>query len=131
MEQCDYIVIGGGSAGLASARRAAGHGARVIVIEEGRLGGTCVNLGCGPKKIMWNAAQLAERLEDAADYGFDVEQKAFDWAALKRRRDAHVLHLNEIYARNLSISDVELYRGRAVLEGAGEVRVGERRLRAT
>jgi glutathione reductase (NADPH) len=131
MQQYDYIVIGGGSAGLASARRAAGHGARVIVIEDGRLGGTCVNLGCVPKKIMWNAAQLAERLDDAADYGFDIEQKGFDWAALKRRRDAHVAHLNEVYARNLSVSDVELYRGRAVLEGAGEVRVGERRLRAT
>ena len=68
----DLAVIGGGSGGLACAQRAAEYGARVILMEPARLGGTCVNVGCVPKKIMWNAASLAEQLHDARDYGFDV-----------------------------------------------------------
>ena len=68
----DLAVIGGGSGGLACAQRAAEHGARVLLMESGRLGGTCVNVGCVPKKIMWNAAELAQPLHDAHEYGFDV-----------------------------------------------------------
>src|SRR5580692_6103275 len=68
----DLIVIGGGSGGLACAQRAAQYGAKAAVIEAGRLGGTCVNVGCVPKKIMWNAAGLALALADAGDYGFDI-----------------------------------------------------------
>jgi glutathione reductase (NADPH) len=126
MDEYDYIVVGGGSGGLASARRAAAHGARVILIESGRLGGTCVNVGCVPKKIMWNAASHAGRLRDAKDYGFDVQLGKFDWAALKRRRDAHVQRLNEIYERNLTLDDVEIARGLGVFENARQIRVGER-----
>ena len=69
----DLIVIGGGSGGLACAQRAAQHGARVALAEPGPLGGTCVNVGCVPKKIMYHAADLAHALADARDYGFDVE----------------------------------------------------------
>ncbi len=126
----DLIVIGGGSGGLACAQRAAEYGARTAVIESHRLGGTCVNVGCIPKKIMWNAASLAEALHDAADYGFDVELKGHDWGALKRQRDAYVLKLNGIYERNLEKRGVTLIRGRARYSSRNEIVVGERRLHA-
>jgi glutathione reductase (NADPH) len=68
----DLVVIGGGSGGLACAQRAARHGARVVVAEAGALGGTCVNVGCVPKKLMYHAADVAHALGDAADYGFTL-----------------------------------------------------------
>jgi glutathione reductase (NADPH) len=130
MDNYDYIVVGGGSGGLASARRAAAHGAKVLLIERGALGGTCVNLGCVPKKIMWNAASHAEHLHDLADYGFDVEVRGMSWSKLAQRRDAYVRRLNELYAKNLELDDVELLRGEAHFEGPHAVRVGERRVSA-
>lgn len=69
----DLIIIGGGSGGLACAQRAAEYGAKAAVIESHRLGGTCVNVGCVPKKVMWNAAGIAQSIGDARDYGFDVK----------------------------------------------------------
>src|ERR1700704_249533 len=87
----DLISIGGGSGGLACAPRAAEYGAKAAVIESHRLGGTCVNVGCVPKKVMWNAASVALSLADAGDYGFDVTLGANDWPLLKRKRDAYVL----------------------------------------
>ena len=122
----DYLVIGGGSGGLASAKRAAAHGARTVLVEAGRLGGTCVNVGCVPKKIMWNAATLADHLADAPDYGFDVEVRGFDWARLKAGRDATVARLNGVHERALAVAGVELVRGLArfvdghTVEVAGE-----------
>jgi glutathione reductase (NADPH) len=86
----DLISIGGGSGGLACAQRAAEYGAKVAVIESNRLGGTCVNVGCVPKKVMWNAAGVAMSLADASDYGFDVRAGANDWSALKQKRDSYV-----------------------------------------
>ena len=74
-ESFDLISIGGGSGGLACAQRAAEYGAKTAVIESGRLGGTCVNVGCVPKKVMWNAAGIALALADAADYGFDGDAR--------------------------------------------------------
>ncbi len=115
----DLAVIGGGSGGLAAARRAASYGAKVVLVEGARLGGTCVNVGCVPKKIMFNAADLAERLEHAHDYGFILEREGFDWAKLKRARDAYVERLNEIYERNLDVDGVTLVRGRAELSREG------------
>jgi glutathione reductase (NADPH) len=126
----DLIVIGGGSGGLATAGRAVHYGARALVIEAGRLGGTCVNVGCVPKKVMWYAAQRAYELEEARDYGFDVSIGRHDWAALKRGRDAYVLRLNEIYERNLTQRNVEVLRGRAQLVAPGLVRVAEREFTA-
>src|SRR5690606_237442 len=126
----DYLVIGGGSGGLASARRAAAHGARVALVEGARLGGTCVNLGCVPKKIMWNAAVMAHALEDAGDYGFQVAAHGFDWGKLKHRRDAYIARLNEIYRKNLVVDQVEHVPGWARFVGPDRVLVGERRLRA-
>ncbi len=98
----DLLVIGGGSGGIAAAVRARSYGARVAVIENHRLGGTCVNVGCVPKKVMWYAASLAHMLDDAPDYGFHVERRGFDWATLKTARDDYVARLNGIYARRLS-----------------------------
>lgn len=107
----DLIVLGGGSGGLACAQRAAEYGARAVVIESHRLGGTCVNVGCVPKKVMWNAAGIALSLGDAGDYGFDVKAGGSDWALLKAKRDGYVLRLNDIYARNLATKGVALVRG--------------------
>ncbi|NIW24195.1 MAG: FAD-dependent oxidoreductase, partial [Gammaproteobacteria bacterium] len=116
MADYDLIVIGGGSGGLAAAQRAALHGARALVFESGRLGGTCVNVGCVPKKVMWTAAQLAHALDDAGGYGFDVSVDGHDWARLKTSRDRYVEFLNGIYARNLDRNSVELVRSRARLQ---------------
>jgi glutathione reductase (NADPH) len=117
----DFIVIGGGSGGLAAAQRASQYGARALVFEPGRLGGTCVNVGCVPKKVMWTAAQLAHALRDARDYGFDLTVGSHDWAKLKTARDDYVTWLNGIYARNLERRSVELVRRRVRLEAPGEV----------
>lgn len=126
----DLAVIGGGSGGLACAQRAAEYGARTLLVEAQRLGGTCVNVGCVPKKVMWNAAQIAHAIEDAADYGFAIEGGALDWAVLKRGRDAYVERLNGIYERNLAKRGVEVLRGWGTLEGPGLLRVGDRRIAA-
>ncbi len=119
----DLISIGGGSGGLACAQRAAEFGAKAAVIESHRLGGTCVNVGCVPKKVMWNAASIALSLADAADYGFDARVGANDWALLKQRRDAYVARLNAIYERNLSAKGVTLVRGAARFVDAHGVEV--------
>jgi glutathione reductase (NADPH) len=112
-QQYDYLVIYGGSGGLATAQRAAGYGARVALVESHRLGGTCVNVGCVPKKLMWNAATLAHALDDARGYGFDLALHGHDWARLKAARDAYVARLNGVYAANLQKRQVEVLRGRA------------------
>jgi glutathione reductase (NADPH) len=129
-EQFDLVVIGGGSGGLAAAQRAAEYGAKVVLAESGRLGGTCVNVGCVPKKIMWNAAELGSALHDARDYGFAVESHGVDWPALKARRDAYIERLNGLYAANLAKRHVELVRARASFVDAHTVRAGDRLLRA-
>ncbi|MET0293281.1 MAG: glutathione-disulfide reductase [Steroidobacteraceae bacterium] len=126
----DLIVIGAGSGGIAGARRAAEYGARVLVIENARLGGTCVNVGCVPKKVMWNAAHLAHAAADASEYGFDITVAGHDWPALKAKRDAYIQRLNGIYEKNLDKSKVELIRGTAHLVGAGRVTVDGREYRA-
>ena len=130
MERLDYLVIGGGSGGLASARRAAAHGARVALIEAGALGGTCVNVGCVPKKIMWHAAEIAEELELAAGYGFELERRGFDFSALRARREAYIARMRGNYAANLEKDGVQLITGRGRLSGPGEVRVGPQTLSA-
>ena len=99
----DLLVIGGGSGGIAMARRAAEYGAGVALVESGKLGGTCVNVGCLPKKVMWNASRIRETLNHANEYGFDIYQKEFDWYTLKERRDAYVKRLNSIYHKHLSL----------------------------
>lgn len=124
MDTHDLIVIGGGSAGLACAQRAADYGARVLLAESARLGGTCVNVGCVPKKIMWNAAQIAHAVHDAADYGFDIVARGHDWSRLKQQRDAYVLRLNGIYEQNLARRKVDWRAAHAEFVSARQVRVG-------
>jgi len=125
-EAFDLISVGGGSGGLACAQRAAEYGAKTAVIESGRLGGTCVNVGCVPKKVMWNAAGVALALKDASDYGFGITAGDNDWGVLKQRRDAYIVRLNGIYARNLAAKGVKHVRGTArfidahTLEANGE-----------
>ncbi len=126
----DLIVIGGGSGGLACAQRAAEYGAKVAVIESHRLGGTCVNVGCVPKKVMWNAGSLALALADAGDYGFDVQVGDNDWSVLKRKRDAYIERLNGIYARNLAAKGVKVVQGAARFIDAHTVEVGGGRMTA-
>ena len=121
MDSFDYLVIGAGSGGIASARRAAQYGARVAVIEQGRLGGTCVNVGCVPKKVMWNASQIAETLTAAAGYGFEITPPPFDWGHLVAARERYIRRLNGIYGENLTGSGVTLIEGTARFVGADRV----------
>ncbi|KJX98555.1 glutathione reductase like protein [Zymoseptoria brevis] len=117
-KECDYLVIGGGSGGLASARRASGmYGQKTIAVENKRLGGTCVNVGCVPKKVTWNAASIRETIHEAKNYGFTVEEtKPFDWNYFKNKRDAYVKRLNGIYEKNLKNDKVEYLHGTATFK---------------
>jgi glutathione reductase (NADPH) len=126
----DLISVGGGSGGLACAQRAAEYGAKAAVIEPHRLGGTCVNVGCVPKKVMWNAASVALSLADADDYGFRITRGDSDWPALKRKRDAYVQRLNGIYERNLAAKGVAYVRGAGRFVDKNTVEVNGERLTA-
>jgi glutathione reductase (NADPH) len=107
----DYIVIGGGSGGVATTRRAAEYGVRVLLIESHRLGGTCVNVGCVPKKIMWTASDIIHNLKHAQGYGLGISEWTFDWGKLKQARDAYVKNLNAVYGRLLDSSSVDVIHG--------------------
>lgn len=129
----DYLVLGGGSGGIASARRAAAHGARVVVVEGAELGGTCVNRGCVPKKMTFNAATLAEELADARAYGLHAPapgpgEVLFDWSRFKQSRDAYLERLRGMYASKLDVDEVEVVRGWARCVGPREVEVAGQRL---
>jgi glutathione reductase (NADPH) len=126
----DLVVIGGGSGGIAMANRAASYGARVALIEAGRLGGTCVNVGCVPKKIMWNAASIAHVFHEAGDYGFTAKVERFDWGALRKIRDDYVAWLNGRYQAGLEKNGVEWIRGRARFEGPRVISVNGARIEA-
>lgn len=103
----DVVVIGGGSGGLAAAFRAAGHGAKVAMLEPAPLGGTCVNVGCVPKKAMWLAADLAERIGLASKMGFDVPAvPALDWAQLVQRRQGYIANIHASYQKRLDETGV-------------------------
>ena len=123
LNRFDLLVVGGGSGGIAHARRAAEYGATVGVIEYGPLGGTCVNVGCVPKKVMWYAAGHAQHFAHATDYGFDVAVNSHDWTALKARRDSYVHRLNGIYKNNLDKSGVTTIIGTASFIDAHTVAV--------
>jgi glutathione reductase (NADPH) len=126
----DLLTIGGGSGGVAVSNRAASYGAKCALIEAGRLGGTCVNVGCVPKKIMWNGASLAHAIEDAADYGFSMGSVKFDWAHLKRNRDRYVADMSGHYERTLTRNGVEIVRGFARFVGTKAVEVNGEKLTA-
>lgn len=122
----DLIAIGGGSGGLAATQRAAEYGARCLVIErDGKLGGTCVNVGCVPKKVMWHAAEIAQVMRDAGNYGFRVDEPVHDWATLVASREAYIARLNGIYDRNLANKSVNWITGEAAFVDAHTVCVGD------
>jgi glutathione reductase (NADPH) len=120
----DLIAIGGGSGGLSVAERAARYGKRCAVVESGRLGGTCVNVGCVPKKVMWYGAEIAHSLEMAGDYGFDITRNGFDWGELVRKREAYISGINTWYHSYLSDSDIDEIQGHAKFIDAHTLKVG-------
>ncbi len=124
--QYDLIAIGGGSGGVACARRAAKHGAKCAVVEFDRLGGTCVNRGCVPKKVMWFGAHIAQALNDAGGYGFNIEKKGFDWNQLVTDREQYIRRLNGIYEKNLGKENVEYLNGFGSLVDEHTVKVGDK-----
>lgn len=130
MTKFDFVVLGGGSGGIAAARRAASYGARVALVESRQLGGTCVNVGCVPKKVMYNAATLSSAHIDAASYGYRADAAKLDWPTLKTRRDAYVARLNTIYAENLKRENVEVFEGYGKLSTPTTVEVNGNRLEA-
>ena len=115
---------------MATARRAAEHGANVGIIEGGRMGGTCVNVGCVPKKVMWNTAHIAEMLHDSKDYGFTTGEISHNWKIIKEKRDAYVKRLNGIYETNLGKAEIKSYRGFAKFVGPNQVEVNGETLTA-
>lgn len=119
----DLIAIGGGSGGLSVVNRAASYGARCAVVEYDRLGGTCVNRGCVPKKVMWYGASMAHWLKDAKGYGFDIEQKGFDWSELVEKRENYINGINTWYDSYLSEPKVDVLRGEARFTGEKTIEV--------
>lgn len=126
VKQYDYIVIGGGSGGIASANRAGMHGAKVLLIEAGEIGGTCVNVGCVPKKVMWQASSMMEMMKrDAAGYGFDVDVKALDFKRLVQNRESYIDFLHGAYYRGLDSNHVEVLAEYATFVDEHTIKAGE------
>lgn len=121
----DLVLIGAGSGGVRCARIAASLGAKVAVVEAGPLGGTCVNIGCVPKKLFSYAAQYGENFEDSAGFGWQGERPEFNWRKLVDAKDTEILRLNGIYQRMLEKAGVTIINGRGVVEGPHKVRVGD------
>src|SRR3982750_2138588 len=111
----DLFIIGAGSGGVRAARIAAQRGARVAVAEDAALGGTCVNLGCIPKKLYSFAAHYAESFEEAHGFGWTVGEPRFDWETLKANRRVEIARLNAIYGQLLTGAGATIVRGRARL----------------
>jgi glutathione reductase (NADPH) len=129
-ERFDYIVIGAGSGGVASARRAASYGARVAIIEGRRVGGTCVLRGCVPKKLLMYAAQYRDGLAEARHYGWSVGKERFDMARWQAAKTAETQRLEGVYRKLLADAGVTLVEGQARFAGAHAVAVGQRTLTA-
>ncbi len=123
MADYDLIVIGAGSGGVRAARVAAAHGAKVAIIEEHKIGGTCVIRGCVPKKLLIYGAHFAEDLNDAAMFGWDISSCKFNWPVLRDNVLAEVGRLEELYTETLANHDVTIFHERGVLTGPNEVRL--------
>ncbi len=126
----DYLAIGAGSGGIASANRAAQRGAKAAVIEANAVGGTCVNVGCVPKKVMWYGAHIAEALKYSSAYGFDIKQNGFDWATLVRNREAYIERIHAGYQRGFANNGVTYIEGFARFIDAHTVEVNGERISA-
>src|SRR6187455_1121960 len=123
-EEVDLFVIGAGSGGVRAARISSNYGARVMIAEEYRVGGTCVIRGCVPKKLLVYAARFADEFEDAAGFGWTVPAPTFDWKTLIANKDREIARLEAAYATTLERAKVTLFKGRAVVEDAQTVLVG-------
>ena len=122
----DFVVIGCGSGGMGGSRRAALLGKKCAIIENRVIGGTCVNVGCVPKKVMFNLASFLEEAHLMKDYGVNgTEGLSLDWPTFKSRRDGYVKRLNGIYERNLKNSNVDYFTGTAFFNGPNEVGTSE------
>src|SRR5262245_35878498 len=119
----DLFVIGAGSGGVRAARIAAGYGARVMIAEEYRVGGTCVIRGCVPKKLLVYAARFADEFEDAAGYGWTLDEPHFSWPHLIANKDREIARLELAYTTTLERAGVKIVKSRAVLEDAHTVRL--------
>ena len=128
----DYLVIGGGSGGIASANRAGMHGARVALIEENKLGGTCVNLGCVPKKVMWYVAEMMESLKlYGEDYGVEVKQgPVFHYKKMMENREQYISFLHTAYKKGLDSNNVTHIEGRATFVDDSTVEVNGQKITA-
>lgn len=122
----DLIVIGAGSGGIATAVRAAMHGARVAIIEKNEVGGTCVNLGCVPKKVMWYASDLMHLFSKAQDYGFNMDRPTFDWQTLCQHREAYIQRLRGLYQQRFEQLAIDKIVGHAAFVEKNKVKVGDR-----
>ncbi|MFU2053790.1 glutathione-disulfide reductase [Gallibacterium anatis] len=131
MREYDYIAIGGGSGGIASINRASSYGQKCAIIEAKYLGGTCVNVGCVPKKVMWYGAQIAEAINlYAPDYGFDITVNQFDFAKLRESREAYIDRIHQSYERVLGNNKVDVIRGFAKFVDAHTVEVNGELIKA-
>lgn len=118
----DLIAVGGGSGGIATVNRAASYGARCLLVErDDVLGGTCVNRGCVPKKVMWYGASMSHWMHDANGYGFDIEVNGFDWRRLVEAREAYIHNINGAYGRYLDKNGADVRFGQASLLSAHTV----------
>ncbi len=124
-QQYDLIVIGGGSGGLAVAETAAAYDKKVVIIEAASLGGTCVNNGCVPKKVMWYAASLAHAVDDASDFGIDVKRGATNWQKLVKGRDDYIHNINRYWDGYVDNSNIDRVNGYATFVDAHTVSVGD------
>jgi glutathione reductase (NADPH) len=121
----DLFVIGGGSGGVRAARIAAGHGARVMIAEEYRMGGTCVIRGCVPKKLLVYASHIHQEIEDAAGYGWTIPSATFDWPTLIANKDKEIARLEAAYTTNVEKAGVQVVKARAVFEDAHTLRLDD------
>lgn len=119
----DLLILGAGSGGIATAVRAAKHGAKVGLIEQHLAGGTCVNVGCVPKKVMWYGANLASQLDAATHYGFDIEGRNFSWSRLVANREAYIERIRQAYAKRFAECDIDLIQGTGFLQNATTIQV--------
>ena len=131
MREYDIIAIGGGSGGSATMNRAAMHGAKAAVIEGNIIGGTCVNVGCVPKKVMWYGAQVSETLKNyAADYGYTIGETSFDFKTLRKNREAYIERSRQAFSNNFNRNGVDYIEGYARFVDKNSVEVNGEHIRA-
>ncbi|WP_314078575.1 glutathione-disulfide reductase [uncultured Granulicatella sp.] len=131
MREYDIIAIGGGSGGSATMNRAAMHGAKAAVIEGNIIGGTCVNVGCVPKKVMWYGAQVSETLKNyAADYGYTIGETSFDFKTLRKNREAYIERSRQAFSNNFNRNGIDYIEGYARFVDKNTVEVNGEHIRA-